>query len=132
MGDRGNIVVRSAPKQEVFLYTHWCGSDVPRIVQIALRRRQRWSDAAYLARILFDTLTEGDQGNETGYGISTYRCDYEHDDVVVDVAKQTVSYRNPSTGAVTKTRSFAEFCGLSDLQRETERVRQGSRSGLKR
>jgi len=123
MGDRGNIVVRSAPKQEVFLYTHWRGTSVPLIVQTALKRRQRWSDAAYLARILFDALTEGSHGEETGFGISTHRCDYEHDDVVVDVAKQTVAYRNPENGAVTKTHSFEDFCALSDLQRELERVR---------
>jgi hypothetical protein len=31
----------------------------------------RWDDDAYLARIMFDQMTLGDHGEETGFGITT-------------------------------------------------------------
>ena len=89
MGDRGNIVVREG-KDEVWFYSHWSGSSIGDVVKEALSRRQRWDDAPYLARIVFDTLTQGEHGGETGFGIWNGVCDNEHDIVVVDVAKQKV------------------------------------------
>ncbi len=89
MGDRGNIVVREG-SQEIWLYTHWCGSDIADVVQKALQKKWRWDDAPYLTRIIFDTLTEGCYGEETGFGIWTGPCDNEHDILVVDVGQKKV------------------------------------------
>jgi hypothetical protein len=77
MGDRGNVFVVTDFQQEtkrplgVVFYSHNSGYDLARRVQVALAKRWRWSDESYLARIIFDGITEGQQGGETGYGIST-------------------------------------------------------------
>lgn len=92
MGDRGNIVIRQGKTSadDVWFYTHWAGSEINQTVKTALARRRRWNDDSYLARIVFDTLTAGSQGEETGFGISCSMQDNEHDIVVVDVPNQTV------------------------------------------
>ncbi len=91
MGDRGNIVIRQGdtPANDVWFYTHWRGSEIGEVVKEALARKQRWDDASYLARIVFDTLNS-DHGEETGFGISTQIGDNEHTIIVVDVPKQQV------------------------------------------
>lgn len=90
MGDRGNIAIITNPKLPltkggaVWLYTHWSGVAIPEIVQRALAKgKDRWTDPPYLARIIFDVLTEGDDGT-TGFGIDTSPGDNEHDYIVVD------------------------------------------------
>lgn len=95
MGDRGNIKVTNAGRS-VYLYTHWSGSDLPTTVQAALRRRQRWDDEQYLARILFCTLVpQKDWSGETGYGIGTVIGDGEDKVVEVDVGQQLVTVTMP-------------------------------------
>lgn len=88
MGDRGNIIVKDVDST-VYLYTHWTGSRIPAIVRKALKRGERWEDGAYLARILFCELLEGDLTGSMGYGISSTRGD-GGTDVVVDVRTQRV------------------------------------------
>lgn len=98
MGDRANIVVIDEPKdadlegkrEAVFLYSHWAGSEMEDILAAGLAKgRERWDDAPYLARILFQQMIDGDTGI-TGYGISTTLMDNEHPLLVVDVARQVV------------------------------------------
>lgn len=91
MGDRANVVVREG-KEEVWLYTHWGGTDLPADVRAALAKQWRWNDAPYLARIIFDEMTRGNAGEETGFGIWSGPCDNEHDIIVVDVSKQEVQF----------------------------------------
>lgn len=91
MGDRGNIVVQSNNKR-VYLYGHWSGTAMPGILKKALAKRWRWDDASYLTRIIFDVLTEGCHGEETGFGIGTEPPDNEHPLIVVDVDKQQVRF----------------------------------------
>jgi hypothetical protein len=55
----------------VYLYTHWGGTNLPQVVSNALARDARWNDPEYLARIIFDQMTEGSHGSETGHGIGT-------------------------------------------------------------
>lgn len=116
MGDRGNvqIVDKIGNKTEsVFLYTHWGGSRLPQTVQVALAKRWRWTDAPYLARIIFCEMVQGDEAGETGFGISTRICDNEHPIVVVDVPKQEVRFEAHAwaTGKRTVQRrfSFSEY-----------------------
>jgi hypothetical protein len=96
MGDRGNIVVRGQ-YGDVWLYSHYHGSELKDVLKRALARRQRWDDEAYLARIVFsEMLREGSNGSltildgEGGFGISTFMCDNEHGILVVDVPNQKV------------------------------------------
>lgn len=71
MGDRGNIIVKDA-NSEVYLYTHWTGSDLPDVLRAALKRgKSRWNDGPYLARIIFCEMVKGEEMDETGFGISS-------------------------------------------------------------
>jgi len=116
MGDRGNIVIRDTDKKEVFLYSHWGGTGLPQLAQEVLRKNQRWNDPAYLARLLFCRMVKGQEDNELGYGISTSRCDYEHWDIVVNVGKQTVFFRDPKRGTSKSLGGFEQFCSLTPEQ----------------
>lgn len=95
MGDRGNIVVLDEIGPPIYLYSHWGGYDLGDTLSKALAREQRWDDGSYLARIIFDTMTEGDHGSETGFGIATYAPDNEYPYLVVDVARQRVVVLHP-------------------------------------
>jgi hypothetical protein len=115
MGDRGNIVIvqhaglDGGTTGEIYLYAHWGGSVIARVVQCALLRApDRWDDEPYLGRIIFSELTAGSERDNLSFGLSTYLTDNEHDLVVVDTAKQTVSIRPPDKPP-TATFTFAEF-----------------------
>jgi hypothetical protein len=94
MGDRANTVVLDTFTDEaVFLYGHWSGSDLPETVRKALDStagRSRWKDSAYLARIVFDAMSAGEQGAETGFGIATRPPDNEYDFIVLSCKDQLV------------------------------------------
>jgi hypothetical protein len=90
MGDRANVVIRDSyrpnnnPREAVFLYSHWGGTDLPEIVREALAEaRNRWNDESYLARMIFDRMIGDEQGDETGFGISTRLTDNEYDLIVL-------------------------------------------------
>lgn len=86
MGDRGNIVVRQAPKtnrDDVWFYGHWSGYQLEETVRTALARNARWDDPSYLARIIFNDF-QGDNRGETGFGISTTIGDNSYPIIVVD------------------------------------------------
>ena len=89
MGDRGNICIKEGI-EEVWLYTHWGGSGIREVVRTALAKRLRWNNAPYLARIIFDVLTDGSHGEETGFGIWSSICDNGHEPVIVNVETQKV------------------------------------------
>ena len=90
MGDRSNIVIKQHDGSRVWLYGHWMGADSINVVRDTLAKRERWSDAPYLARMLFARMTAGDEEGSTGYGISTYMCDNEYPVIVLDPQTQTV------------------------------------------
>lgn len=95
MGDRANIVVYEAqkdasPHEAVFLYTHWSGYELPEVLKAGLARAtDRWDDAPYLARVLFQAMIGTDTGT-TGYGISTRIGDNSYPLLVVDIARKVV------------------------------------------
>lgn len=123
MGDRGNIVLwfRRYGTEDVtpiFFYSHWGGSMLPETLVKALDSdagRNRWQDDSYLARIIFDQLTFGDQGSETGFGISPWETDNEHPLVNVNLDDMTVNFEGSKTFY-----SYEEFISLvkSDQQLE--------------
>ena len=116
MGDRSNIVIKQHDGNRVYLYGHWMGADSINIVRDTLALRERWTDAPYLARMLFDKMTGGRVGS-TGYGISTYLCDNEYPVIVLDPETQTVVLEDAGFGEplkpITPPVSFETFimCG---------------------
>jgi hypothetical protein len=91
MGDRGNIGIRSNEgKDTVWFYTHWRGSEIADVARKALAKRWRWNCPDYLARIVFDVLTDGEQGMETGCGIGVQPGDNSYAFLVIDCDKQAV------------------------------------------
>ena len=112
MGDRGNIVLRYNSDKEpldIYLYTHYDGSEIGTIVQRALAKRWRWDDDAYLGRIIFDELIGKSQGKESGYGIGPKPCDNEHDFIVVDFDKQQIVREHQHNRCAVQLWSFNDF-----------------------
>jgi len=76
MGDRGQVhILNKFPSHSpgVWLYTHWGATELPMIVQRAMKRRLRWDDDCYLARIIFCEMIADDINGELGFGIDTDR-----------------------------------------------------------
>ena len=88
MGDRRNIFITEngdtlASNKGIYLYTHWNGSSLTDTLKNALAKKWRWDDDAYLARIIFCEMVKGAEMDETGYGISLERQDYDNSDINV-------------------------------------------------
>jgi len=91
MGDRANVLVKSSDGN-VYLYTHWGGSELPQVVRRALAKKWRWDDASYLARIIFcEMLGLSNFDKETGFGISPIIGDGENRVIEIDVDRQSVT-----------------------------------------
>lgn len=95
MGDRANIVIvdyetNLSGENAVFLYTHWTGSELPEALKAGLEKgRDRWTDAQYLARVLFQQMLGSDTGT-TGYGITATLGDNSYPLLIVDVPRQVI------------------------------------------
>lgn len=116
MGDRGNIVIVQQKRDgqekadRVWLYTHWAGSELPKILHTALNRgKDRWNDETYLARIIFNEMTKGAEMDTTGYGISTTISDNEHDIIVVDAEQGKVWLESEDGKLIGKAMPIAAF-----------------------
>lgn len=126
MGDRANVYIKEDSERGVYLYTHWSGSELAGTVQDALKRGQgRWSDGAYLARIIFCEMVKGNEQELTGFGISTGLCDNEHAIIVVDPETQTIGLAPEPTAdapipAIDDTAkwTFSQFTALSTTKLE--------------
>ena len=101
MGDRRNVLIdQQDDRPLVALYTHWTGSVLPQTVAAALDRgRGRWTDPAYLTRIIFSEMIKGDVRGETGYGIEAVErgkynyCEADPGyDIEVNVPEQQVGW----------------------------------------
>jgi hypothetical protein len=105
MGDRGQVNIKN---ENVWLYTHWGASDLVDTVKSAMRKRWRWGDPEYLARIIFCEMVKGDEGSENGFGISSTG---PHGDewriITVDCENRLVSISDDGETQITK--SFKEF-----------------------
>ena len=126
MGGRYIIVQDGAEDTRIYLYTQWGGSQIAFVLQTALKRRARWDDAPYLTRIIFDALTDGRQGQETGFGISTKICDNDNPGLLVDVTSEIVAVL-PMCGrgfgdVPVQTATFEEFCKLANPSEWLERA----------
>jgi hypothetical protein len=113
MGDRANIKMVYQDKSKVYFYTHWAGSELPETLKAALiRGKGRWTDEPYLARIIFSEMIQNEVMSETGYGISPYLCDNEHNILSVNCATQMVSIEDESNN-IKMSYSFMEFINTS-------------------
>jgi len=83
MGDRANVLIEG-----VYMYTHNQGSELPKIVQAALKRRERWDDGPYLARIIFFEMIRENPGASTGHGLSSWCGDGDYRILKVDADTQ--------------------------------------------
>jgi hypothetical protein len=100
MGDRAQIAVKmgNAKKGRVYLYAHWAGAALFADLQAALQRRERWQDAEYLARIIFQEMIGDDRGS-TGFGIGTAKHgDLEHPVPVLDCENGRITWEAADFG----------------------------------
>ncbi len=115
MGDRGNIVLVEE-KGSINLYSHWGGGRLHKSLQKALKRKQRWDDGPYLARIIFCEMLMGvndgsdaqladEMRAETGFGISITEVHGEHVPIYVNLDGQLVAVGDNSW-------TFEEFVAL--------------------
>lgn len=111
MGDRANIVVKCG-KEQVCLYTHWDGTNLPKILQNALKRgKSRWADFQYLTRIIFSEMIKDYIMDECGYGITQTPWDGQNKIITVDAKNGTVTLNgNPMT--------ITEYCKLRNPEWE--------------
>lgn len=86
MGDRGNILVvdefielsgARRTSSTVFIYSHNHGSHLQKLLKLALSSFVRWDDAAYLTRLIVDTVSDNVGNKVTGLGISSTLGDNE-------------------------------------------------------
>lgn len=99
MSDRSNVVIMgNGTEIGIGIYTHSFGSDLPKMVQEALRyAKPRWDDTAYFARMVFDNLLAqaGDHGSEYGWGLYPYAgaddlYEEEHDTIYLTTGTKIV------------------------------------------
>ena len=103
MGDRANVLVID-DDSNVYLYTHWCGSELPEMVKASIKRHARWDDGSYLARIIFQDMVNNDLSC-SGFGISSVCGDGDDRIIEVDVDNQEVRIGEMLW-------NFTEFCNL--------------------
>jgi|TARA_R110002020_G_scaffold155677_3_gene336890 hypothetical protein len=102
MGDRGNIEIAQPctglerGETSIFLYTHWRGSELCKILATALDKgRDRWADPAYMTRIIFNEL-QGDDRSNTGFGISIEEVDPEYPTPQLFWTTRTTKFGTPA------------------------------------
>ncbi len=94
MGDRANVILKSNGEQ-VCLYTHWYGTELPKTVQTALvRGKSRWEDFQYLSRIVFCEMIQGSVMSETGFGISQTIGDGANKVIIIDCDERSLTINN--------------------------------------
>ena len=122
MGDRGNIKVvesffnQEEERQGIYIYSHWGGAELPFRLQNALRKRWRWADVPYLTRIIFEEVIKGEEGTETGFGISLSLCDNSHLIVVVDTKNGGIVRFETEKGECIDSWSFERYILLTSKE----------------
>jgi len=110
MGDRYQVIIRSAGDAPLYFYTHWNATRMPHAVQQSLlRAKDRWEDSPYLARIIFCDMIQGEERATTGYGISTLPYDVSYEDLVIDPEQCTVTCKD-------KRYTFEEYIYLRQAE----------------
>lgn len=118
MGDRSNIVVMQDNNQSVWLYGHWMGEDAINVVAEVLNRKQRWTDAPYLTRMIFEKMIEGNVDKETGFGISTAMQDNEYPIIVLNPRTQEAWLEEYEWGTG-ESKVITQVVSFEDIARAT-------------
>lgn len=105
MGARAQVKIQDTG---VFLYTHWGAGEIQEDVRTVIRRGKRLNDPEYLARIIFDQMTLGQQGQDIGAGIGTQEAGDIEVLVTVDTERKTVTVKDVYEGT-SRTTTFTEF-----------------------
>lgn len=89
MGDRREIIFRFG-NVDIYLYSHWCGSELPRFLSQALQlsSRDRWDDPSYLMPELFDSIYAS--CGRQSVGLSPYHFNTAYRNLIVDMENQMV------------------------------------------
>lgn len=114
MGDRGNVSIKQSNGQKLWVYTHWSGSDLPKLVQDGLKfanggrhGQSRWNDQPYFNRcIISAVIGEKHLHDNTGYGVDVECGDGADQVVEIDLPEKRVSFRD-------QTWSFEEYVALA-------------------
>jgi hypothetical protein len=105
MGARAQVKIQDTG---VFLYTHWGAEEITEDVRTVIRRGKRLNDPEYLARIIFDQMTLGQQGQDIGAGIGTQEAGDIEVLVTVDTERKLVTVKDVYKGT-SNTTTFTEF-----------------------
>jgi len=112
MGDRAQVhIVAQKDKEynhDVWLYTHWRGTELPETVSRAIDRGERWNDAEYLTRIIFSEMVKNDIDGETGYGIGNHQHGDVYRVITVDVDEREITI-DGWRGIADGTHAFGDF-----------------------
>jgi hypothetical protein len=97
MGDRGNIKIISGFEEAppLYFYTHWHGSDLPKIVVEAMKAAHfaaRLDDESYANRIIFDVLTSRASDAHLGFGIASWPSSDADTTVTIDFKRRVVDF----------------------------------------
>lgn len=85
-----NVVIKGGDEQ-VCLYTHWRGYELPATLQESLKRaKDRIDDFQYLTRIIFCDMVRGHEKELTGFGITQKVHDGETAVITIDMGEHTV------------------------------------------
>lgn len=109
MGERSNIVIEQYDGSRVYLYGHWMGDNALQVVADVLDKGQRWSDAPYLTRIIFDRMTKDAADPYTGFGISTYMTDNDYPVFVMNPDKRTIHLEDSKGKRISAKTGFANY-----------------------
>lgn len=92
MGDRGNIAIKQAPGQWLWIYAHWHGSEMASLAQNGIRLgKPRSNDLAYFNRCVITEATKGAMvGDPTGFGVGLERQDNQWNIVLIEPEARAV------------------------------------------
>ena len=108
MGCRGTIeIIEKDNDPSVFLYTHWGAKEMLPQITTTLKKKERWDDASYLARMIFCEMVKGDEEGNTGYGIQTWRTGDAEEEITVNVEHQWI--KQERTYKPSETFTFKEL-----------------------
>lgn len=110
MGDRANIIVCENPEEQVCLYTHWRGTELPDLLRKVLKKYEGLrndpharitiiEDAHFLAHVIYMEMIKDQEDPDEWFAISQkpiwagIKLASGHDsrDIIVDVLRQTVT-----------------------------------------
>ena len=105
MGNRATVIIQET---NVCLYTHWNRNKIEETVIKSLKRgKDRWYDSAYLARIIFSDMIEGQEKELSGFGIST---EYNNEEFYIIIKPDlSVIVTDPDNNEVRYYNSFSEY-----------------------